>query len=87
MKNFIISKHCVEPCPEGHHWENGRDSVNDELISYGYCIPCNPGFNSSGGYSLCLPCPQGTYANVSGSSVCIPCDSNHYCPSGKIISF
>ncbi|KAF7668979.1 hypothetical protein LDENG_00271770 [Lucifuga dentata] len=98
-------KYCPEgtslplPCPPGTY----SDSLHVTEISG--CSPCPPGqFCGTAGSEgdLCppahycpegsanpMPCPAGTYANLTGQSVCSRCPAGYYCPekTGNFTNF
>ena len=80
-KNKLIScsyglddANCI-PCPQGYYYE-------DEV-----CKGCPAGKHSSsiGAKSIdeCIPCPHGTFNDISGSSTCKNCPFGTYCPIGS----
>ncbi|RLN86843.1 hypothetical protein BBJ28_00010856, partial [Nothophytophthora sp. Chile5] len=44
--------------------------------------PCPTGAYCPEGSITPTPCPEGSYANVTGSSICLPCPAGYFCPLG-----
>ena len=40
--------------------------------------PCGPGLYSPAGSSVCIPCPEGSYNNVTAAGLCVSCPAGRY---------
>ncbi|KAJ8397174.1 hypothetical protein AAFF_G00440080 [Aldrovandia affinis] len=71
------------PCREGHYCPGGDSSSTGPGTGRGVCPVahyCPPGSATP------LPCPAGSYSNLTGQSLCSSCHAGYYCP-GRISNY
>lgn len=48
-----------------------------------YCVLCDKGTYGPTGSNLCLPCPPGTFGNLTGMHICFQCQSGYVARGGS----
>lgn len=66
----------------GHHCTQCELGKYKDTTGSSECVDCSAGYISSSSYTMCEPCPAGTYESL---GVCLNCRENSYSESGSTL--